>query len=76
MTNRLLVLAGSFLAGLVWIGLLSLLLWDERDGRAAALLLDLNTETFRYPFTIQNVMWLVFFVATGELFVRQVAGSS
>ena len=41
---------------------------------AADLLLDRNTPSFPYPFTIQNVMWVVFFVAAGELLVRYRAG--
>ena len=31
---------------------------------------------FLYPFTIQNVMWIVFFVAAGDLLVRHMAGGS
>ncbi len=65
-------LTGSFVAGFVWVGLLSLLVPAESD--AADLLLDRNTELFTYPFTIQNVMWIVFFVAAGELLVRHRVG--
>ena len=43
--------------------------------RAAELMLDRNTQ-FRYPFTIQNLMWIVFFFAAGELVVRHRAGIS
>lgn len=90
MHNRATVLAVSVLAGVLWVGLLSLLLpacsvdgggqvLDEalpacRDRVAADLLLDRNTQSFAYPFTIQNLMWIVFFVAAGELFVRHAAG--
>ncbi|MCY3750741.1 MAG: MotA/TolQ/ExbB proton channel family protein, partial [Gammaproteobacteria bacterium] len=31
---------------------------------------DRHTENFPYPFTIQNVMWLMFSVGCGELWVR------
>ena len=57
-----------FLASAIgFIGVLSLLL---TDGRAAALLLDRNSTVFDYPFTIQNLMWLVFFGALAELTIR------
>ena len=56
-----LVVASGFVAGL------SVLL---TEGRAAAFLLDRNSPVFAYPFTIQNLMWLIFFGALGELAVR------
>ena len=74
MHNRLATLAGSFVAGMLWVVLLSLLLPAGIDSVAADLLLDRNTRSFTYPLTIQNLMWLVFFVAGGELVVRHVAG--
>ena len=85
MHTRAIVLAGSFMAGVVWIGLLSLLLRPCpidapaehpacQSRLAADLLLDRNTQAFPYPFTIQNLMWIVFFVAAGELVVRHLAG--
>ncbi len=40
------------------------------DGFLADLLLDRNSTVFRYPFTMQNGMWLIFFGAAGELWVR------
>ena len=72
MPIRVVAVAGASLAGLVWVGLLSLLL--PAGSVAADLLLDRNSQSFPYPFTIQNVMWIVFFVATGELAVRHLAG--
>lgn len=53
-------------AGVLFIGLLTLVL----SGRAAVLVLDHPSLHFFYPFTIQNVMHMIFFVALGELFVR------
>ena len=92
MHTRAIVLAASFLVGVLWIGLLSLLLPAcsvNEDGRAtdadsrgcrnkmaADLVLDRNARSFSYPFTIQNLMWVVFFVAAGELMVRHIAGSN
>ena len=56
----------SALAGVVFIALLSLML----SGRAAILLLDKPSQHFVYPFTIQNLMHIIFFVGLGDLFVR------
>jgi len=56
----------SALAGVVFIILLSLIL----SGRAAVLVLDQPSQHFVYPFTIQNLMHIVFFVGLGDLFVR------
>ena len=53
-------------AGILFIGFLTLVL----SGRAAVLVLDHPSLHFFYPFTIQNVMHMIFFVALGELFVR------
>ena len=76
MQTRVIVLAGSVLAALFWVGLLSLL-WppgaERGDEFLADLLLDRASE--RYPLTIQNLMWIVFFVGAGELFVRYVTSS-
>jgi biopolymer transport protein ExbB/TolQ len=52
--------------GILFIGLLTVTL----SGRAAVLVLDHPSVHFLYPFTIQNVMHVIFFVALGELFVR------
>ena len=73
MPMRVVTLAGSFVAGLAWVGLLSVLLQEGTENLLAELLLDRNRAS--YPFTIQNVMWVVFFVAAGDLLVRHLAGS-
>ena len=86
MSTRATALAASLAIGLLWITLLSVLfprsdrdengmLPPPRERIAEDLLLDRNTESFVYPFTLQNLMWLVFFVAAGELFVRNAAGN-
>ena len=67
MSQRVSIVAGALLAGLVFVGLLSGLL---SEGFFADFLLDRNTRTLPYPFTIQNIMWLVFFIGAGELLVR------
>ena len=70
---RVVTLAASFVAGLAWVGLLSVLLPAGPENVLAQLLLDRDRSS--YPFTIQNVMWAVFFVAAGDLLVRHLAGS-
>lgn len=72
MSDRLLMFVGSVIAGMLWIGLLTLVLWapePPEDRLLADLLLDLYG-SFPYPLTIQNVMWLVFFIGAGELLHR------
>ena len=54
------------LASFLFIGFLTLVL----SGRAAVLILDHPSRHFLYPFTIQNIMHVIFFVGLGELFVR------
>ena len=66
---RSVVLALFAGAGCLWILLLTVLLSKGSD--AAVLLLDYNpASSFPYPFTIQNLMYLFFFVCLGDLFVR------
>ncbi|MDB6148518.1 MAG: hypothetical protein JWO45_2182 [Spartobacteria bacterium] len=50
----------------LFIAFLTLIL----SGRAAVLVLDYPSRHFFYPFTIQNLMHVIFFVGLGELFVR------
>jgi len=89
MQARVVVLAGSILAAVFFVGLLSLLMplqmvpdeeapgGERRQQRGdvpvADLLLDRASE--QYPITIQNLMWIVFFIGAGELFLRYVAAS-
>ena len=58
------VILVSLVLSLVTIGLLQLVLPDG----VAVILLDSERET--YPLTVQNVMWIVFGVGLGELYVR------
>ena len=71
---RAVVLFGSILCGVALIGVLSYLFPAGDDSVGAELLLDRNTRIFPYPFTIQNIMWLAFCMAAGELAVRHLAG--
>jgi biopolymer transport protein ExbB/TolQ len=68
--NRNQVMALSVMAAVLFIALLTVTL----HGRAAQLLIDYPSMHFLYPFTIQNVMHIVFFIGLGELFVRWRSG--
>ncbi len=65
--ERLTAAAVSGSLAIVFLAVLSLLL---TEGRFADFLLDRNSTVFAYPFTIQNGMWLLFFGALGEAWVR------
>ncbi|MFN7922622.1 MAG: MotA/TolQ/ExbB proton channel family protein [Bryobacteraceae bacterium] len=68
--NRYHMMVLALLAGVAFVALATLLL----RGRAAVLVLDYGSKHFPYPFTIQNIMHLVFFIGLGELFVRWRSG--
>ncbi|HEX4407403.1 MAG TPA: MotA/TolQ/ExbB proton channel family protein [Xanthobacteraceae bacterium] len=64
----------ALLIGCVFIGVLTLIFPEDSFG--AALLLEHSHESpFPYPFTIQNMIHLLFFVGLGELFVRARVGT-
>jgi len=65
---RIITLIVSLLTAIVVIALLTKLL----PPTAAAILLDIKRSTF--PFTVQNIIWLAFFVGLGELSIRWRAG--
>jgi len=62
--NHFIVLAIFSVAGVIFIALLTFIL----KGKLAVIILDREFPT--YPFTIQNLMHLVFFIGFGELFLR------
>jgi biopolymer transport protein ExbB/TolQ len=71
--HRLLVAILAILLGALFIGLLTLAL--EPGTHLARLLLDYQSDSpasypFRYPFTVQNLMHLLFFVGLGEVYCR------
>ena len=68
--NRHHVMALAAMSGVAFVAVATLIL----SGRPAVLLLDHPTKHFLYPFTIQNIMHLVFFIGLGELFVRWRSG--
>ena len=70
--RRLLSLGISLGVGVVAIAAMSLLFDDAESvmGEIGNFLLDRHTQQFHYPFTVQNLMWLVFFIGCGELWIR------
>src|SRR3712207_6311584 len=65
--NRRQALAVFAVLAVLFVALLSVTL----SGRAAVLVLDKHPDShFPYPFTIQNIMHVIFFMGLGELFVR------
>lgn len=58
----------SVLGAFIWIAIFTLILND--GGVAATMFFDMASSTFIYPFTIQNLMWLMFFIGSGELYYR------
>lgn len=81
MQYRLNVMLGALVVGVLFIGVMTLLLGRPEAvgaispggvlfGREA---IGTRMDAY-YPFTIQNVMWLVFFIGLGELWIRLQAG--
>lgn len=66
--RRLIFAITSCLLGVFFI--LTLHAFVEQDSMAARLLLDYRPDNVFYPFTIQNIMWIVFFMGLGELWGR------
>lgn len=70
LNNRLYVIGGALLFGIIFLLLLHFILPDG----PAMLLLD--RDGYTYPLSIQNIMWLVFFGGLGELWIRYNAGNN
>jgi len=69
--NRWQVLGISLALGCLFIGGMTLLLGKgPAASHGGIILLDSATTTFPYPFTIQNLMHLFFFIGLGELYAR------
>ena len=75
MNLRLTTFLWSIVAGIVVVAILTALIPAEIGNFAGDLLLDRNTSSFPYPFTIQNLMWIVFFIGVGELVTRYIVGN-
>lgn len=68
--DRRQIMIVSVVAAVVFIAVATVVL----PGRSAVLLLDYGSKHFPYPFTIQNAMWIVFFIGLGELYQRWRSG--
>lgn len=72
--QRITVFGVSLIVGVIAIAVMSIIFPNvETDAsrlKAVAFLLDRYTEDLYYPLTIQNIMWLMFCVGCGELWVR------
>ena len=66
--DRRLIMLISVAASFVFIALLTFLL--NPDSRIAQIVLDRKSPHFKYPFTIQNIEHVLFFLGLGELYVR------
>ncbi len=69
MNQRMTIFTGAILAGIIFVGLMSAVL---PEGFFADFLLDRNSRSLPYPVTVQNIMWIVFFIGAGELVVRYI----
>lgn len=67
MHPRVIILLVSIVLAIAFLTVCSLTI---PMGFTADFLFDRNTRIAPYPFTIQNIMWVVFFVGMGELFYR------
>ena len=66
--DRRAVMVASVLAAVLVIGVLTWTL--PPHGRFAQVILDRLSPHFKYPFTIQNIEHVLFFLGLGELYVR------
>lgn len=69
MQKRLIIAAVSLFLALIFITILSFALVNSSIG---TVLLDRSATS--YPFTIQNLMWMMFFFGVGELIARLMSG--
>jgi biopolymer transport protein ExbB/TolQ len=76
--HRLFYIVVGIISGLVLIGFLTIIL--TRGSALAKLLIDFQSKgnygVFPYPFTIQNVMWIMFGVAIGDSVYRNKCANS
>ena len=77
---RLGVFLGAVAFSVLWITILHYIIpmpgLNDPEHFAAELLLSRGSEVPPYPLTIQNLMWVVFFIGCGELVVRSKIGSN
>lgn len=79
MNTRLGIFLGAIVLSVLWIAILDFLIpspVDDSEHFAAELLLSRGSESLSHPFSIQNLMWIVFFIGAGELLVRLNSGNN
>lgn len=74
MKSKLTVRIGSLFFAVIWISFFSLIFDDSN--KLAVIFFDIGSPLGVYPFTIQNIMWLMFFLCLGELFYRHQVSKS
>jgi len=70
--TRIIMASAGLVFGLLLIIILQLIF--VKDSMMAKLLLDYGETNTLYPFSIQNIMWLIFFLGIAELLSRFIAG--
>ncbi|SEH04885.1 MotA/TolQ/ExbB proton channel family protein [Candidatus Venteria ishoeyi] len=68
LSQRLITALSALIFGVFFIFTLQLLL--GKDAMSARLLLDYGENNTVYPFSVQNLMWIIFFLGLGELLER------
>ncbi|MCY3730879.1 MAG: hypothetical protein OXF98_06010, partial [Rhodospirillaceae bacterium] len=73
-TVRLCAALAGLLVGVAFVGIMSSVLSAPEPGQmtAGGILLDRSSPI--YPFTIQNLMWGLFFVGLADVLVRLIRG--
>ena len=72
--HRLVAAATAIICASAFIGVFGLFL-NHEPGRVTAGAIVLDRGSPIYPFTIQNLMWIIFFVGLGETVVRFLTGT-
>lgn len=72
--HRLVVVLSSVILSVAFIGLLYVVLETPpanfKGVAALDVFLDARSQFFMFPFTIQCLMWVIFFIGLGELYIR------
>lgn len=69
---RLYNFIGAIFLASLFIGILHIIF--VKDSTGAMILLDYHQNSILYPFSIQNIMWIIFFIGLSELWLRYLQG--
>ncbi|MEK7990817.1 MAG: MotA/TolQ/ExbB proton channel family protein [Thiotrichaceae bacterium] len=69
---RLYNFIGAIIIAALFIGILPL--FFDKNSIGATILLDYHQNSILYPFSVQNIMWVVFFIGLSELWLRYLQG--